>query len=52
MNKLTWGKADLSMILNGALAGLVAITADPASPSPIIATLIGAIAGGLVVGSR
>ncbi len=51
LNKLTWGKADLSMILNGALAGLVAITADPASPTPIIATLIGAAAGGLVVGS-
>jgi Amt family ammonium transporter len=51
LNKMTWGKADLSMILNGALAGLVAITADPASPSPIIATLIGAMAGGLVVGS-
>ena len=51
LNKLTWGKADLSMILNGALAGLVAITADPVSPSPVISTLIGAIAGGLVVGS-
>jgi Amt family ammonium transporter len=51
LNKLTWGKADLSMILNGALAGLVAITADPVSPTPIIATLIGAAAGGLVVGS-
>jgi Amt family ammonium transporter len=51
LNKLTWGKADLSMVLNGALAGLVAITADPLSPSPIIATLIGAIGGGLVVGS-
>lgn len=51
LNKLTWGKADLSMILNGALAGLVAITADPASPSPVIASLIGAIAGGLVIGS-
>lgn len=51
LNKMTWGKADLSMILNGALAGLVAITADPLSPSPIIASLIGAMAGGLVVGS-
>jgi Amt family ammonium transporter len=51
LNKLTWGKADLSMILNGALAGLVAITADPASPTPVIAALIGAAAGGLVVGS-
>lgn len=47
--KTVWGKADLTMILNGALAGLVAITADPASPSPIMALVIGAIAGVLVV---
>jgi Amt family ammonium transporter len=33
VSKLTWGKADLTMILNGALGGLVAITADPASPA-------------------
>lgn len=44
-----FGKADLSMTLNGALAGLVAITADPASPSPLLATIIGVIAGVLVV---
>ena len=37
------------MILNGALAGLVAITADPLSPSPLFASLIGALAGVLVV---
>jgi len=49
VSKIKWGKADLTMILNGALAGLVAITADPASPSPIFATLIGAIAGIIVV---
>lgn len=42
-------KADLTMALNGALAGLVAITASPDTPSPLIATLIGAIAGILVV---
>lgn len=47
--KITWGKADLTMILNGALAGLVAITADPLHPSPLLATAIGAIAGILVV---
>ncbi|MBY6095640.1 ammonium transporter [Ferrimonas balearica] len=47
--KLTWGKADLTMILNGALAGLVAITADPLSPSLILAAAIGAVSGGLVV---
>lgn len=45
----SWGKADLTMILNGALAGLVAITADPLSPSPMIAVAIGAVAGVLVV---
>jgi ammonium transporter, Amt family len=49
VTKLTWGKADLTMVLNGALAGLVAITADPASPSPLFASLIGVLAGGLVV---
>ncbi|MCF7355163.1 ammonium transporter [Vibrio sp. CK2-1] len=47
--KLIWGKADLTMILNGALAGLVAITADPASPSPVMALVVGAIAGVLVI---
>ena len=49
LNKLIWGKADLTMILNGALAGLVAITADPLSPTPVFASLIGALAGVLVV---
>lgn len=47
--KTTWGKADLTMILNGALAGLVAITADPLSPSPLAALSIGAVAGAIVV---
>ena len=43
-----FGKADLTMALNGALAGLVAITAEPLTPSPMAATLIGVI-GGLIV---
>ena len=43
-----FGKADLTMALNGALAGLVAITAEPLAPTPIGATVIGA-AGGLLV---
>jgi Amt family ammonium transporter len=47
--KLLWGKADLTMILNGALAGLVVITAEPASPSPSLAVLLGALGGSLVV---
>jgi Amt family ammonium transporter len=46
-----FGKADLTMALNGALAGLVAITAEPLTPSPMFATLVGMIGGLLVVGS-
>ena len=46
-----FGKADLTMALNGALAGLVAITAEPLTPTPGLATLIGAAGGVLVVGS-
>ena len=47
--RILFGKADLTMTLNGALAGLVAITAEPADPSPLLATIIGAIGGSLVV---
>ncbi|MBL6738050.1 MAG: ammonium transporter [Litoricola sp.] len=47
--KLKFGKADLSMALNGALAGLVAITADPLSPTAQMATMIGGIGGVIVV---
>ena len=47
--KLWFGKADLTMTLNGALAGLVAITAGPDTPSALVATLIGAVGGILVV---
>ena len=47
--RLMFGKADLTMALNGALAGLVAITAEPLTPTPGLATLIGAIGGILVV---
>ncbi len=46
--RFIWGKADLTMALNGALAGLVAITAEPLTPTPLIATFIGA-AGGILV---
>ncbi|MCL7744947.1 ammonium transporter [Guyparkeria hydrothermalis] len=49
VSKLTFGKVDLTMILNGALAGLVAITADPSSPSALLSTIIGAIGGVIVV---
>ena len=47
--RIMFGKADLTMTLNGALAGLVAITADPASQSALMSTIIGAIGGVLVV---
>ena len=49
ISRFWFGKADLTMALNGALAGLVAITAEPLTPEPILATLIGAIGGALVV---
>lgn len=47
--KLLFKKADLTMVLNGALAGLVAITAEPSTPTPMQATLFGALAGIIVV---
>jgi Amt family ammonium transporter len=47
--RLLFGKADLTMALNGALAGLVAITAEPLTPSAGVATLIGAVGGMIVV---
>jgi len=49
--RLWFGKADLTMALNGALAGLVAITAEPADPTPLLATIIGAVGGIIVVAS-
>ena len=47
--RMMFGKADLTMLLNGALAGLVAITAEPSTPSALEATIFGAIGGVLVV---
>ncbi len=47
--RILYGKADLTMLLNGALAGLVAITAEPSTPTPLLATLFGAAGGVLVV---
>ena len=49
LSRLWFGKADLTMALNGALAGLVAITAEPLTPTPLLATFIGAIGGVIVV---
>jgi ammonium transporter, Amt family len=47
--RLLFGKADLTMALNGALAGLVAITAEPSTPSALQALIFGGIGGVLVV---
>jgi ammonium transporter, Amt family len=47
--RILFGKADLTMALNGALAGLVAITAEPLTPGGFQATLIGAVGGTIVV---
>ena len=47
--KVLFGKADLTMALNGALAGLVAITAEPSTPTALQATLFGGFGGILVV---
>jgi Amt family ammonium transporter len=49
MTQLIYKKVDLTMALNGALAGLVAITAEPLAPSPLVAVIIGAVGGVLVV---
>ncbi|MDN6318786.1 MAG: ammonium transporter [Marinobacter sp.] len=47
--RLLFGKADLTMLLNGAIAGLVVITAEPSTPTALIATLWGALGGIAVV---
>lgn len=47
--RIMFGKADLTMLLNGAIGGLVVITAEPSTPSALTATLWGALGGILVV---
>jgi len=49
LTRLVFGKTDVIQMLNGALGGLVAITAEPLLPSPFLAILIGGIGGAIVV---
>ena len=49
LGKILFGKFDLSMSLNGAIGGLVSITAEPLAPTPELAAIIGAIGGVIVV---
>ena len=49
VSRLMFRKADLTMVLNGAIAGLVAFTAEPLTLNPLAATLIGAVGGCSVV---
>ncbi len=49
LTQIMYKKIDLTMVLNGALAGLVSITAEPLAPSIGSATIIGAIGGAIVV---
>jgi ammonium transporter, Amt family len=49
LTQVMYKKADLTMVLNGALAGLVSITAEPLAPSLGMSILIGGIGGVIVV---
>ncbi|WP_425286788.1 ammonium transporter [Nitratireductor soli] len=49
LTQLLYKKVDITFVLNGALAGLVSITAEPLTPSPLMAIIIGAIGGIIVV---
>jgi len=49
LTRLMFGKTDVVQMLNGAIGGLVAITAEPLAPSPFAAILIGAVGGMIVI---
>ena len=48
LSRLIGGKTDVILMLNGAIAGLVAITAEPLAPSPLLAIVIGSIGGAVM----
>jgi Amt family ammonium transporter len=48
LSRLIGGKTDVILMLNGAIAGLVAITAEPLAPSPLLAIVIGSIGGAIM----
>ena len=49
ITRLVNGKTDVIMMLNGELGGLVAITAEPLTPTPLMAIIIGSIGGIIVI---
>jgi hypothetical protein len=49
LTQIIYKKVDVTMALNGALAGLVSITAEPLMPPPLTAIIIGAVGGAIVV---
>lgn len=49
LTQVLFGKVDLTMVLNGALAGLVSITAEPLMPTQFMSIIVGGIGGGIVV---
>ena len=49
VTRLMYGKTDVVQMLNGAIGGLVAITAEPLMPTPVAAILIGAVGGIIVI---
>ena len=48
LSRLIGGKTDVILMLNGAIAGLVAITAEPLAPSPLLAIVIGSTGGAVM----
>ncbi len=49
LTQIIYGKVDVTMVMNGALAGLVSITAEPLTPTPLSSIIIGGVGGAIVV---